>query len=131
MPTAEQAANLNKLADYLDGLPDDYAHFKMATYVGDYGNDGDDDGISYEFDLGEADTDRVLNCGTCACAVGHGPLAGIRPLPDEAWHEYEERAFGVSVRDDDWEYLFGPYNPDDAKAAASRIREYLKRTATT
>ena len=128
MPTAEQAANLNKLADYLDSLPDDYAHFRMKSYVADY----EDDGISYDFDLGEADTDRVLNCGTCACAVGHGPLAGILPLPGEGWHAYEERVFGLTMTEcDDWDYLFGPCNPDDAKAAASRIREYLKRTATT
>ena len=129
MPTAGQAANLNKLADYLDSLPDDYAHFRMASYVAHY--DADDD-LSYEFDLGEADTDRVFNCGTCACAVGHGPLAGIHPLPDEGWYEYEKRVFGLTItKNDDWNYLFGTSNPDDAKAAASRIREYLKRTATT
>jgi hypothetical protein len=35
-------------------------------------------------------------CGTIACAVGHGPGAGIMPtLADETWPNYAERVFGA------------------------------------
>lgn len=119
-------ANLAKLADFLDALPDNYAHFRMANYFGKYYED--DEHPYPDAEPSEVDPARLINCGTCACAVGHGIAAGIEAMRGENWHEYERRAFGVSVRDPNfeaWDFMFGPDNPDDAKAAARRIREVL------
>lgn len=124
--TPFHVANLTKLADFLDALPDDYAHFRMASYFEEY--DEDEEYPYWEVELSDADPARLANCGTCACAVGHAPMAGISPRDGEDWGEYELRVFGVSMNDVNylaWDFMFGPDNPDDAKAAAGRIREVL------
>lgn len=48
-----------------------------------------------QFDMGKfcINAHRALGpsqhtCGTIACAVGHGPVAGIAPLEDISWAEY-------------------------------------------
>jgi len=73
------------------------------------------------------------SCGTTACAVGHGPLAGIPVLPGETWHDYEYRVFGVSkvIGWQAWSFLFSgqwadsPLN-NTAKGSAARIDYFLK-----
>lgn len=124
--TPSHIANLTKLADFLDALPDDYAHFRMASYFGEYDEDGDYP--HWDAELREADPARLANCGTCACAVGHAPMAGILPRDGEDWVGYELRVFGASQNGPNytaWDFMCGPDNPDDAKAAAGRIREVL------
>ena len=61
--------NLTKLADYLESLPEDYKDFGMAGYL-------------HVFDARKAaeyaqHNGGVAKCGTAACAIGHGPAAGI------------------------------------------------------
>jgi hypothetical protein len=73
-------------------------------------------------------------CGTTACAVGHGVLAGIPALPDENWDRYEQRVFGVAKefsgnRYAAWDFLFGPHwhgLNNTAKGTAARIDYFLK-----
>ena len=85
--------NLRKLANFLLSLPEDYRHFDMETYY--YNPDQSDSS-----EVGEMlAASHLLNspCGTIACALGHGPAAGI-PVHDfdEEWIDYCERAFGVN-----------------------------------
>lgn len=41
-------------------------------------------------------------CGTIACAVGHGPGSGIAPIPaDCTWQRYAARCFGADRAADD------------------------------
>lgn len=41
-------------------------------------------------------------CGTVACAVGHGPGAGIAPMADDCtWQRYAARVFGADRLMDD------------------------------
>ena len=41
-PTPKQRANLAKLATYLEALPADYQHFRMAAYYGERVSNEDD-----------------------------------------------------------------------------------------
>ena len=103
--TPEQAANLDKLATYLEGLPEDYALFDMSYY------------------------ETVKDCGTVACSCGHGPLAGIERRDDEIWDHYSDRVFSASPDNDNWDFMFSGnwclYQPTHQQAAA-RIRVFLK-----
>lgn len=112
--------NLTKLATYLESLPDDYDHFGMDEYNAD------------EFGKVIRIENRRYDCGTVACAVGHGPAAGIRLHKDNNWRVYAKRAFGVSasVWEDDpvWDYLFShewARYDDTHQGAAARIRTFL------
>jgi hypothetical protein len=114
--------NLLKLADYLDKLPDDYEQFDMREYmmVPDvkYRN-------GYEALCIDERSKPV--CGTVACAVGHGPAAGIRVYGDESWSSYADRVFGY-LSDDGFDYMFASgWSVDDntPKGAAARIRTYV------
>ena len=110
--TTQQVLNLARLADYLRGLPEDYEDFGMTQFMADrHGR--------------EVDVGVIQNsCGTVACAVGHGPAAGIQPLPGERqWWDYSYRAF-VNGDHPLWEYLFssGWDRIDDTHhGAAARI----------
>ena len=103
--TPEKAKNLDKLATYLEGLPEDYALFDMQNYAKEEG------------------------CGTVACACGHGPMAGIKREGYEQWADYANRVFGVSALYRDWHFLFSGIwhliQPTHHQAAA-RIRVFLK-----
>jgi hypothetical protein len=112
--TPEQAANLRQLADYLLTLPAEYPDFEMDSYVQD---DNDHDGKAY-----------VAECGTAACAAGHGPIAGITPLPEEEWDDYCYRAFVNDLGA--WSWCFsGLWSGVDntAHGAALRIIWMLER----
>lgn len=76
-------------------------------------------------------------CGTVACAVGHGPLAGIEMTPGEkkakdagvGWAVYCARAFGVSNISPEMGWLFQSWwqkKDNTPEGAAARIRYYLK-----
>ena len=41
---------------------------------------------------------RVMatDCGAVACAIGHGPSAGVQPAqPEQTWHEFASSRFGA------------------------------------
>lgn len=116
----EQIANCRRLIAYLRTLPSDYPDFEMKTFVSGDGN-------SYA---------HVPVCGTAACAVGHGPAAGIAPLESgEWWADYSARAFvGCQPEDCDeendwaWEWCFdSPWSQVDntVHGAAARIEMML------
>jgi hypothetical protein len=111
--------NLLKLAAYLETLPDDYEQFDMSEYmmarVGGY------------YETLRIDERSKPVCGTVACAVGHGPAAGIRVYGDECWGSYADRVFGF-LPDDGFDYMFASgWSVDDntPKGAAARIRTYV------
>lgn len=110
--------NLLKLADYLDKLPDDYEQFHMRQYM----MTTDVREVMYIWEQTKPD------CGTVACAVGHGPSAGIRVYKDDSWEDYADRVFG-DLNGDSFTYMFGASwseTDDTAKGAAARIRTYVK-----
>lgn len=117
--------NLLKLADYLAALPADYKEFDMRDY-----NAVEADTHSGFSTLGPYN--RQYGCGTIACALGHGPAAGVRVYRDLGWEEYCERAFGVDgggYYSDAFEYMFGAnwQNFDNTPhGAAARIRTYVE-----
>lgn len=112
--------NLEKLAAYLEALPEDYQDFDMSIFSGN-------------------NSEPTVNpCGSAACAVGHGPNAGIRPYADATWEAYACRVFGVELHGTGhfahpggqlWHWCFeGDWCDIDnsAKGAAWRIRYYLQ-----
>lgn len=110
--TEEQVGNLRKLSAYLLTLPVDYPKFAMSSFTS--GDDG-----------GGGDTVRVPECGTAACAAGHGPTAGVDPEPGETWAGYSYRAF--IDYGDGWDWLFSACWAEvdnSAHGAAARI-DYL------
>lgn len=123
------ADNLIQLADYLDKLPDDYAEFDMADFI---------DGAPSKKAVKDYALSGAASCGTAACAVGHGPAAGLFVLPSEIdmgaifspvrWFEYAHRVFGVSEFSNDFIYMFGggwAEVDNTPKGAARRIRHYV------
>lgn len=107
--------NLAQLADYLDALPPDYDRFWMDVYC--------------------------IGCGTVACALGHGPAAGIgAPSEDPysivrapifSWPRYcEQHFFGPDEADGQiWRFLFGPEwacIDNSPQGAAARIHHVIK-----
>lgn len=114
--TDYQRANLAQLARHLWTLPADYPDFEMRDFV--HGQTDD------ERRLGA----RVVTCGTAACAVGHGPRAGILPREGETWWSYSWRSFAKEGRAWDW-----PFGGDWSKydntvhGAAARIEFMLER----
>lgn len=67
--TKAQRTRLDKLATYLEGLPKGYRHFDMETFIR-----GADRAAEAQY---ARKNGGVNSCGTAACAVGHGPAAGI------------------------------------------------------
>lgn len=109
--------NLLKLAAYLDKLPDNYEQFHMRQYM----MTTDIKEVLYIWEQAKPD------CGTVACAVGHGPSAGIRVYKDDSWEEYADRVFG-DLNGDSFTYMFGSSWTDTdntPKGAAARIRTYV------
>ena len=107
----DRKANLVKLSAYLKTVQDDFnmAHFHPYT------------------------TEACKNeCGTSACAVGHGPSAGIEPLKDEKWISYSGRVFiemtgNVTLASLAWDWCFsdGWADVDNTARGASRRIDYL------
>lgn len=103
---------LKKLADYLVNLPPDYSQFNMGTFC----------------DTGESPCDTVKaihNCGTCGCALGHGPVAGIEAHKGEDWSDYCERAFGIDFSGSEYYWCFYDDWPDDPVDTAMRFQYLL------
>lgn len=118
--TRTQRNNLKRLASYLESLPADYSHFGMRTYFSHNGND---------IDITEAEN-VCVPCGTSACAVGHGPYAGIKVrADDDSWNEYCDRAFGLGYFGVNYNWCFcsrWDAVDDTHFGAAARIRYLLK-----
>lgn len=93
-----QKDNLMKLRDYLYSLPEDYDRFDMSVYFYD----------SLSPHAFFTPSEARPSCGTSACALGHGPAAGIEALEGEGWLSYSERQFGISREDyfELWEWVF-------------------------
>lgn len=111
--TDEQEANLRKLAAYLLTLPEDYPDFEMRSFTAD-----------------KSSPDTV-SCGTAACAVGHGPAAGIAPLieDDADWWRYSVRAFIGGWSLPEWGWCFDSHwssVDNTVHGAAKRILFLLK-----
>ncbi len=108
--------NLAKLAAYLAKLPDDYEKFNMWVYFSGRAE-------------GTYMTHGGTMCGTAACAVGHGPAAGIKSPVYDSWNDYCLQAFCIETQTPEFEWLFGgSWNQVDntPKGAAARIRYYLE-----
>lgn len=138
--TKQRRENLGKLAPYLENLPTDYSHFGMAQYTS----------LATELDIQYALKNGGLaryadeqlgqnECGTVACAVGHGPAAGIlfRPRADMRWDGYDNRKVPdwdhyssrfAEKHSPEWDWLFDSRweGVDDThRGAAARIRWLL------
>lgn len=119
--TVEQVANCRKLIAYLRTLPVDYPDFEMSDFVA---ADGDRDGRQAFA--------HVAECGTAACAAGHGPKAGVSPIEGETWYAYSRRAFCDDIGCEDigitpWDWCFSANWTDvdnSAHGAADRM-EYM------
>jgi hypothetical protein len=131
--TTAQRARLEKLAAYLEGLPKRYRHFQMADYAG---LDADDPKL-IEYALRNG---GVSSCGTVACAVGHGPAAGVLfprrmtrdrwGCPSVQWDAYSELFVGESKPLYRW-CFGGEWAATDNShfGAAARIRYILANGA--
>lgn len=110
-------ANLEKLAAYLETLPSGYEHFSMFDYCNIHG----------WASTNPTEADTVTACGTVACAIGHGPSAGIPPRPGEDWDDYESRVF--QLKNHEWMWCFSSnwVSVDNTpQGAAKRIRYMLE-----
>ena len=138
---AERRINLDKLATKLESLPLDYASFDMWGYYA--GGESDylakmSNAVDYAQNNGGVDKNE---CGTIACAIGHGPAAGVlatgecinavsRLSHEEVatvnWSRYSNNF--EELRSDAWEWMFGSnwFNKDNThRGAAARIRYFL------
>jgi len=126
--TEEQFNNCHKLADYLDDLPDGYDKFHMGGYM---------QKVNRPIYLSEGDTaflQKVFNeCGTSACACGHGILAGIAPKGNAfiKWEGYSKECF---VGEDEsgsknvgWSFVFSNLWYNCPKEAAARLRIFANK----
>ena len=131
-----QRTNLDTLASFLERhIPPpefDMSRFIRITNKTPYWADA--------FEPYECDAAKYEQCGTVACAVGHGPLAGIPAIPGEGWIMYASRCFIGSVTEEDngfegeynrlFKYLFGEKwasFDNTPQGAAARIRYFLDK----
>lgn len=123
----EHRDNLEKLAKYLERLPKDYDQFDMRDFMAEKMEPGRF--VDYHYvpkppSVGMLSVSRT--CGAVACAIGHGPDAGI-PLTnrDRHWRGYARRVFGC---DDSFRelgvYIFNAkwrFEQNGHRSAAARI----------
>lgn len=123
--TNEQRENLLKLARYLWDLPEDYKHFDMKDFFRVGGD---------TYNTLEANPLLLNECGAVACAVGHGPAAGV-VCNDEShlcgkWRAYGRLSFGLSMNMKSWDWCFSSnwWEFDNTpKGAAKRIFYMLEQ----
>jgi hypothetical protein len=73
-----------------------------------------------------------MECGTTACAAGHGPLCGIKSKRGETWNEYTERVFGLTFMSPEWHFCFSSrWDSIDntIKGASKRLIYFLNHGA--
>lgn len=131
--TDRHRENLAKLAAYLESLPADYSHFRMSVYYTPDHHDWNDE------------RDSFVPCGTAACAVGHGPAAGIggpalgsldgyadQPIDSgfvasTDWDDYSNTHL-CPIDAEAWYFLFDSRwlrRDNTHQGAAARIRHFL------
>jgi hypothetical protein len=142
----QQRANLARLADYLAALPADYEHFSMENFLEFPLPPRQQRALECEYALGRWSMTGT-RCGTAACALGHGPAAGVLfreseiCWPEQAspgqpgvpdWLLYSRRFCPDSDTDPAgrvlWRWLFGGewmHCDDTPRGAAARIRYVL------
>jgi len=122
--------NFTKLAKYLRSLPDDYDRFDMSHYhkyttglvgaVYDFFSN-----IVYSADYDPSQSEHI-ECGTVACALGHGPAAGVTTTSDD-WMEYYLANFSGDHYVYDWCFHNDWVEIDNThQGAALRIELMLK-----
>lgn len=115
----EHKNNLLTLAKYLEKLPENYEHFNTSRYY--------QTNISNNYPKDTIEC-NLSKCGSSACALGHGILAGI-PWPEGKegdWYSYGKEQFGIEPYTREWSFLFGVNWPNDPKKAAERIYYLLE-----
>lgn len=134
----EHFANFTKLADFLAALPVDYKYFHMGSYAEARVEDPDNPGFKKYAYFDPKDVDRPTDewsCSTTACALGHGPAAGVHTphLASFGWASYAEVCFGTSVANDTRPHVYGwcfsglwDTIDDTPQGAALRIRYMLR-----
>jgi hypothetical protein len=134
----DKRANLAKLAAYLTALPVNYAAFSMDDFLQPVSKSFLDK-MNEEFRAAEAkyalENGGVATCGAVACAIGHGPTAGILALPEHIrrsgvdWFGYSNTFFLDSRDGIEFEWMFGgawAHFDNTHHGAAKRIRYYLE-----
>lgn len=121
--TEEQVDNLYTLAEFLETLPPDYGNFEMKVFLR-HRNGGGNNYITEKSIL----VQEQNVCGTVACAIGHGPTAGIAPSKNrEDWWVYAKDKF-TNHNNEVFEWCFGAdwsYYDNTPHGAAARIRYML------
>jgi hypothetical protein len=121
--TVQVRQNLRTLADYLAALPEDYEHFEMSGFT--YYRGGIVAGGASYVNVTLPDLNE---CGTAACACGHGPAAGIKPEVGDTWFSYSRKNF-TEGNELLFAFLFaGAWSMFDntTKGAAKRIKYFLE-----
>lgn len=117
------AGNFAKLALYLNSAKIPEEKFTMEWIID---NRKDDE---FKCDYPALAKKKYNECGTSACALGHAPLAGIKPRPGMSWGEYDTCMLTDSLTDE-WEHCFDASWGGTAKDAAKRIA-YMLLTGRT
>lgn len=103
--------NLLQLADHLETVSPPRFH------MGNFSLDEHREGVPV----------HAHECGTVACAAGHGPAAGLPvEASDEDWHAYTTRVFNLT--DDAWVWCFSgtwARRDNSPQGAAKRIRHLV------
>lgn len=106
----EHRNNLEKLAGYLLNLPKNYANFHMKDFYSLNCSSFAEE-TAKKFKAG-TELRQPSECGAVACALGHGPAAGI-PFPENAicddyllWGFYSKYKFGLQLTSDAWDWCF-------------------------
>ena len=123
--------NLEKLARFLEHRIEP-PKFDMSSFMTFEGRWVDNmvEALEAFYDEFEEKGDQTAvynHCGTSACAVGHGPLAGIPIKKREDWVDYANRVFinqSAGSGGETWSFLFsGDWKDHDNTpiGAAARI----------
>ncbi len=112
--------NLLKLVIYLEALPVATKKFDMSSYIRRPS--------SWTIPKPIEVPELYAECGTVACAAGHGPMAGIKPKSGERWIEYVDRVFALKNSEFHWCFT-GDWDGVDntPHGAAARIRWMLDK----
>lgn len=125
-------ANLRKLADHLMTLQPgreqaDGTIFDMGKWIVRYGGRRE---LASAIILHE-DLNGEYPCGTAACAVGHGPRAGIPINGQKSWESYCCNNFVESVFSEEFAFMFSGDHVNCPHAAARRINYLLENGLPT
>lgn len=134
--TPANRRNLDKLATYLETLPKRYKHFNMGYFL-EAQSIIDDSETRHRNYVDYAKNNGGVNkhyCGAVACAIGHGPSAGVlvpkRYLNNNTsinWTDYSDEFF-APYYSSTWDWMFsGNWEDVDNthRGAAARIRYIL------